>query len=73
MQQVLAVHMKWAKDETVEIKKEISRLDSYLAVETDKQTGIEAQEEHGQQMLDTYFKHLQQVNEIFLTHPARTS
>ena len=62
MQQVLAVHMKWAKDECLEIKKKISMLDSCITVETDKQTEIDAQEQHGQQMLDTYFKDLQKVN-----------
>ena len=61
MQQVLAVHMKWAKDESVGIKKEIARLDSSVSVATDEQTEIEAQEEHSQQMLDTYSKDLQQV------------
>ena len=67
MQQVLAVHMKWAKDECVEIKKKISMLDSSITVETDKQTEIEAQEEHAQQMLDTNFKDLQKANKIFFS------
>ena len=67
MQQVLAVHMKWAKDECVEIKKKISILDSSITVEMDKQSEIDAQEQHGQQMLDTYFKDLQKANSNILT------
>ena len=67
MQQVLAVHMKWAKDECLEIKKKISMLDSSITVETDKQSEIDAQEQHGQQMLDTYFKDLQKANNNLLT------
>ena len=64
MQQVLAVHMKWAKDESIEVKKEISLLDSSVTVQTDEQTEIETQEKHAQQMLDTYSKDLQQVNKV---------
>ena len=63
----MAVHMKWAKDESIAIKKEIALLDSSVSVATDEQTEIEAQEEHSQQMLDTYSKDLQQVDSNFFT------
>ena len=53
--------MKWAKDESVAIKKEIAILDSSVSVATDEQTEIGALEEHSQHMLDAYSKDLQQV------------
>ena len=62
MQQVLAVYLKWATDESVVIKKEIATLDAFVSIATDEQTEIEAQEEHAQQLIETYSKHLKEVN-----------
>ena len=65
MQQVLAVYLKWATDESVVIKKEIATLDGFVSIATDEQTEIEAQEEHAQQLLETYSKHYKEVSKNF--------
>ena len=61
MQQVLAVYLKWATDESVVIKKEIATLDGFVSIATDEQTEIEAQDEYAQQLLETYSKHYKKV------------
>ena len=60
----MAVYLKWATDESVTIKKEIATLDSFVSIATDEQAEIEAQEEHAQQLIDTYAKHLKEVNKM---------
>ena len=61
MQQVLAVYLKWARDENVVIEKEIAMLEGFVSIATDEQTEIEAQEEHAQQLIETYSEHLKKV------------
>ena len=61
MQQVLAVYLKWARDENVVIEKEIATLEGFVSIATDEQTEIEAQEEQAQQLIETYSEHLKKV------------
>ena len=67
MQQVSAVYLKWATDESVVIKKEIATLDGFVSIATDEQTEIEVQDEYAQQLLETYSKHLKEVGKSFIS------
>ena len=65
MQQVLAVYLKWATDESVVIKKEIATLDGFVSIATDEQKEIEAQDEYAQKLIETCSKHLKEVTKSF--------